>query len=350
MKNWFLPILAIVGIIFAFTSGAFQKLFSGLGDWLGGLGEKLGLGGDKQNGQEAQPKAENASYSPSQGQQPTLQNAAYIQPSYTPASKLLAPQGETNIILLDVGHSGYIEYKGKRLSDDQLNALTGKKLKEGLADGSMKIVATEPGAISAFDDKKTEFEHNVVQAYMTKDKLVAKGMTVEMYISTSDSLEARVDRANQVNAATFISFHNNAGGGRGSEIFFADGHSSSAALAKSMNAANVKQGLPTRGAKNENQIKGLGVFNGHNNTNRQLVLAEGFFMDNKADNDLGNTEKFRQQYTDSIVASVESQLLARGFKRDTTVPNVPETSIANLPSPQTPNVAKPGAQVQTTLS
>jgi N-acetylmuramoyl-L-alanine amidase len=230
-------------------------------------------------------------------------------------SNVKVPQGETNIVFLDVGHSGSVLQNGKAMTQEQLNNLTYKQLTDGLANKTISInPGIDPGAISPFD-KQSEFELNVKQAVAAADALRANGLKPHLNVQADDGIKNRADKSNQMNAAAFISFHNNAGGGNGSEVFFKAGDSESERFAKQIMANMEEKGYPTRGAKPDTQTQhgagGLGVT--RNQSDRPVVLMEGVFMDKQEDYDRTKNPQFFADYAAAISNSVKQSLVARGY-------------------------------------
>lgn len=98
--------------------------------------------------------------------------------------------------------------------------------------------------------------------------------------SLRDSLQKRVNRANDAKADYYVSIHHNAGGGNGCEVFYYsdDGCRLATEISKFISALGFKN----RGAKRSNHYFVI------NFTDMPAVIVEGCFVDTKADMDLWN--------------------------------------------------------------
>jgi N-acetylmuramoyl-L-alanine amidase len=99
-------------------------------------------------------------------------------------------------------------------------------------------------------------------------------------ISLQDSLQQRVDKANNSNVDLYVALHENAGGGQGTEIW-AGGSQKSIDVAHNVLDAIVATGFNNRGVK----IQGQGYEHLYvlNNTNAPAILVEGCFVDSASD-------------------------------------------------------------------
>ncbi|UZW15000.1 N-acetylmuramoyl-L-alanine amidase [Clostridium pasteurianum] len=137
-------------------------------------------------------------------------------------------------------------------------------------------------------------------------KLQAKGYNViatkpATADSTVDSLQQRVDAANNGNAELFVSIHANIGGGQGTEVW-AGGSQKSIDLAHNILNNMVALGYRNRG------VKVQGVDGQHlyvlNNTVMPAVLVETFFLDSQSDMNKYNPEAIANAVVNGIVSTL----------------------------------------------
>lgn len=136
-------------------------------------------------------------------------------------------------------------------------------------------------------------------------KLQAKGYNVIATkpitaASTKDSLQQRVDAANNGNAQLFVSIHANVGGGQGTEVW-AGGSQKSIELANNILNNMVSLGYRNRG------VKVQGVDGQHlyvlNNTNMPAVLVETFFLDSRSDMNKYNPDGIADAIVNGIIST-----------------------------------------------
>lgn len=98
--------------------------------------------------------------------------------------------------------------------------------------------------------------------------------------SLQDSLQQRVDKANNNKVDLYVALHENAGGGQGVEVW-AGGSQKSIDVANKVLDAIVATGFSNRGVK----IQGQGYEHLYvlNNTNAPAILVEGCFVDSASD-------------------------------------------------------------------
>ena len=116
-------------------------------------------------------------------------------------------------------------------------------------------------------------------------ELVRHGVTVVCSRTTDvdDPVQEEVKEANASGADIAVSFHANAGGGDGFEVFY---HSSSAAgkyLAKLCEKYVKELGQNSRGLKHGDRLYFV------RGTKKTAVLVESFFVDNAKDKTIGDT-------------------------------------------------------------
>ncbi len=276
------------------------------------------------------------------------------------------PAGKTNITFLDVGHAGTIKVGDQSLDSTNpehqkiLNSLTLNDLLTGKTPDGKKVEiqpgrTIDPGAISPFD-RKTEFELNVLQAYATADSLRKAGFQPEIFVINSKSITPRAERANQLNAAFSISFHNNAhtGNAYGKEGFYFDGGPNNEKFAKNtidnIDKNQKENGIEqfTRGAKTDDktQHSGLGFLR-KQDKERPAILLEGVFIDNEKDyrllvNKDGNyNRKYLESYANGIVMGAKDTLkdLQYKFSAQNVTTQVAKRETEISPPPNTPTPA-----------
>jgi N-acetylmuramoyl-L-alanine amidase len=127
------------------------------------------------------------------------------------------------------------------------------------------------------------------------DKLTAAGHSVLLCtpssaVSLSHSLQQRVDKANNWKAELFLSLHENAGGGNGTEVWI--GSERGRVSAERILASITVMGYGNRGVKVQGvDGKGLYVLK---HTNMTALLVEGCFVDSKRDMELFDAEKMAE--------------------------------------------------------
>ncbi|WP_010233637.1 N-acetylmuramoyl-L-alanine amidase [Clostridium arbusti] len=118
--------------------------------------------------------------------------------------------------------------------------------------------------------------------------------------SVEDSLQQRVDAANNGDAELFVSIHANAGGGKGTEVW-AGGSAKSIELAHNIENNMIALGYNNRG------VKVQGVDGQHlyvlNNTVMPAVLVETCFVDSNGDMDKYNPENIANAIVKGIISS-----------------------------------------------
>lgn len=141
---------------------------------------------------------------------------------------------------------------------------------------------SDPGAVSNGLYEKT-INLNVLLA--CKEELERHGVIVQCsrMKDEDDCVAQEVNEANESGANIAVSFHINAGGGDGFEIF----HYSSSQNGKKLAGLCEKHvktlGQNSRGLKHGNHLHFI------KKTKMTSVLIESFFIDNKADRNIGDT-------------------------------------------------------------
>lgn len=141
---------------------------------------------------------------------------------------------------------------------------------------------TDPGAVSNGLYEKV-INLNILLA--CKNELERHGVkvTCSRLKDEDDPVSQEVREANASNADIAISFHINAGGGDGFEVF----HYKSSTKGKKL-AALCEKHIKTSG-QNSRGVKGGDHLYFIKNTKMPAVLTESFFLDNKKDASIGDT-------------------------------------------------------------
>lgn len=181
---------------------------------------------------------------------------------------------------------------------------------------------SQPGAV-ANGLKEKDIALDIAKRFKA---YLEKNYDVKVLLTRSNdnktSLQYRTDFANRNNAAAFVSFHVNAGGGTGFESYVVAGASPNSAgklqrlLHEEMSPVLNKLGLRDRGKKydNQSQHSRLHVLRA---TKMKAVLSENLFIDTKKDASLLKSASFRQE-----VAEAHARAVARceGLKKKVSAP------------------------------
>ena len=133
---------------------------------------------------------------------------------------------------------------------------------------------SDPGAVG---NGLLEKDCNLYIALAFGEKLERAGVEVK-YSRTKDEndpVTQEVIEANHYQADVAISFHNNAGGGIGSESYYWPSDMTGKSLAEIFEAASVAMGAKSRGAKTTEKLYFI------RNTAMTAVLVESAFIDSK---------------------------------------------------------------------
>jgi N-acetylmuramoyl-L-alanine amidase len=304
---------------------------------------------------------------------PTLTNVANPTSVAEAANKAVkgtakSPDGKPVIGFIDVGHTliatEIIADKTGKLveqliSQERLNSLTYKELKEGLAKkvgeaGAITLTpGNDPGAIYNINGKKfTEAEMNFHQAISAADEFRKSGVKPFVYVRSKEDLTERAAAATKERADIFVSIHYNAFNkqANGMEIFFRDGNSDGKKLAETI-LTSVKEKAPDiniRGAKDvsKTQHSDLAVLKG--NQNIPSILVEGGFLDNSTDQKIWIKDGLPNEITLSMFAQAISKgaqktLEGKGYNFNETSHS--QTVPTNSPPLKTPTVEIKTAQV-----
>lgn len=148
---------------------------------------------------------------------------------------------------------------------------------------------SDPGAVANGLYEKTI---NLNTLLSCKKELVRHGVTVicSREKDVDDPVAQEVKEANGSNADLAVSFHANAGGGDGFEVY----HHSKNAYGKKLACLCEEQvktlGQNSRGVKNGDKLYFI------KNTEMTAVLVESFFVDNKNDKKIGDTTEEQQAF------------------------------------------------------
>jgi N-acetylmuramoyl-L-alanine amidase len=140
----------------------------------------------------------------------------------------------------------------------------------------------DPGAVS---NKLKEKTVNLNTLLACRDVLVDHGVEVICSRETdaNDPVAQEVIEANASGADIAVSFHANAGGGDGFEVFHYPMNSDGSSLAKLCEKYVLKLGQNSRGIKDGSRLYFI------KNTHMTSVLVESFFVDNPNDRKIGDT-------------------------------------------------------------
>lgn len=141
---------------------------------------------------------------------------------------------------------------------------------------------SDPGAVANGLYEKTI---NLNALLACQAELVRHGVTVTCSRMTDadDPVRQEVVEANASDADLAVSFHANAGGGDGFEVFYYTENAEAAKLAKLCEQHVKALGQNSRGLKRGNGLYFI------KNTKMTSVLVESFFVDNKTDAKIGDT-------------------------------------------------------------
>ena len=135
-------------------------------------------------------------------------------------------------------------------------------------------------------------------ANILKDYDVTIYRTDDTSGKTDISLSERVKRCNNYKPDLFVSIHQNAGGGTGTEVYWHTRGTAEDKKVASIVAPKLasKTGMRNRGVK-QARFAVLGC-------NATAILVEGGFMDTKADYEIITSDKGQQQYAEAVAESI----------------------------------------------
>lgn len=148
---------------------------------------------------------------------------------------------------------------------------------------------SDPGAVANGLYEKTI---NLNTLLACKEELVRHGVNVicSRETDTNDPVQQEVKEANASNADLAVSFHTNAGGGDGFEVFYYSKNSYGKKLAKLCEKYVKALGQNSRGVKAGDNL----YFIKH--TKMASVLVESFFVDNAKDKQVGDTKEEQRAF------------------------------------------------------
>lgn len=156
-----------------------------------------------------------------------------------------------------------------------------------------------------------EKDVNLIEAKACRDYLIARG--VDAYMSQADlndESQSSTDVLNEIkkfNPDYAIDIHNNAGGGKGFEIYCGISGLGTE-LAKNIEAEVKAIGQNSRGVKTKKNSNGKDYYYFIRQTSCPAVICEGAFVDNKADAEMIDTEvecvKFGEAYARGILKTL----------------------------------------------
>ena len=141
---------------------------------------------------------------------------------------------------------------------------------------------------------------------------------------TDISLAERVRRCNSYKPDLFVSIHENAGGGTGTEVYWHTYGTAEDKKIASIVAPKLasKTGLRNRGVK-QAQFAVLGC-------NATAILVEGGFMDTVSDYEIITSENGQQQYAEAVAESIIEYLGLTKVATSQPVPSQPSTGTSVL--------------------
>ena len=192
---------------------------------------------------------------------------------------------------------------------------------------------TDPGAVSGALQEK---QINLVMALELKRVLLLHGVVAEVSreADRADPLSEKIKRCNAFQPDLAVELHNNAGGGKGFEVY----HQTNAHQAESLRLAMdleryvLELGQNSRGCKTNLNKEGKDTFGWLRNVACPTVLCEGAFLDNERDAKLIDTEEKQRAF---------GLAYARGVLDYLGIPYSPEGAPAPAPQPVEPNPPAP---------
>ena len=140
---------------------------------------------------------------------------------------------------------------------------------------------TDPGAVKYVREKDV----NLVMALSCRDELERHGVKVKMSRTTdkNTTISTMANEANSWGADLVVSFHNNAGGGDGFEVYHSYIGGKGKILAQNIEAEVKKIGQNSRGLKTKKNASGTDYYGMIRLTKAPAVICEGAFVDNATD-------------------------------------------------------------------
>ena len=196
----------------------------------------------------------------------------------------------------------------------------------------------------------TEDKVNLVMALACRDYLKAHGVEVKMSrtTDTGTSITKMANAANDWGADLAVSFHNNAGGGDGFEVYHSIAGGTGKTLAANIEAEVEKIGQNSRGLKTKKNKNGQDYFGFIRLTDMPAVICEGAFVDNKADAAQIDTKAEQQAFGYAYARGILKTLglKDKGYPPKTTPAKKEEKVMVKIELPQLAKGDK-GSEVKT---
>lgn len=153
---------------------------------------------------------------------------------------------------------------------------------------------SQPGAVKYVVEKDV----NLVMALACRDYLVVHGVEVKMSRTgdTDTDINKMAAEANKWGADIVASFHNNAGGGDGFEVYYSIVGGLGKTLAINIEAEVKKIGQNSRGVKTRKGSDGSDYYGMIRLTNAPAVICEGAFVDHATDVKIIDTKAEQQAF------------------------------------------------------
>ncbi|MDR3345300.1 MAG: N-acetylmuramoyl-L-alanine amidase [Oscillospiraceae bacterium] len=162
---------------------------------------------------------------------------------------------------------------------------------------------SDPGAVSG---KLLEKDYTLKTANALAKRLSTLGYTVLQNRTTDvdSGISAKCTQANNAGVSAVCELHLNAGGGTGSEVWYADGSTQGKAFAEKVLTPLAALGYKNRGVKND-KTSIFGSFGILRGTKAPAVLAELCFLDNAGDMARFDADKAAAAVAEGICAFIK---------------------------------------------
>lgn len=175
---------------------------------------------------------------------------------------------------------------------------------------------TDPGAV-AYGLKEKDVNLNIMLACKAELEHYGVKVVCSRTKDENDPVGQEVKEANASGADIAVSFHNNAGGGDGSETFYYGTSANGKKLAQLCEKYTKAIGQNSRGIKDGSKLYFV------KNTKMTAVLCESAFIDNNKDNDIIDTVAEQQKFG---IAYAKAILEYFGIKRKADAEKKPDAS------------------------